>query len=63
MNPKDIINKVALKMRLHADIVKAAHITVENFTNQAIMEGKRPQTIAGTSLLMVMGHHRLYKDD
>ena len=27
------------------------------------MEGKRPRTIAGTSILMVMSAHKDYKDD
>ena len=50
-------------MELPADVVKAARITVENFTHYAIMEGKRPSTIAGTSLLMVMNAHKDFKDD
>ena len=42
LNAKDIIDKVAVKMNLSADIQVAAKATAENFVNKAFFEGKRP---------------------
>ena len=44
-------------------MLRGAKITAENFSKHAVCEGRRPQTIAGVSLYMILHFHKKYKDE
>lgn len=52
--PSNIVNTACNKLKYPINVVNAAKVTAENFGRLAICEGKKPQTIAGTALFMVM---------
>jgi len=43
--------------------MQAAKSTAENFKYNALCEGKRPSTIAGVSIFMVLKQSRKYKSE
>ena len=49
-----IVETVCLKYDYSPSILRAAKITADNFYSLALCEGKRPQSIAGAALLMVL---------
>lgn len=49
-------------MRLSNEIERAAKITADNFRKYALCEGKRPTTIAGVSLFMVLKLKKFKED-
>ena len=52
--PSHIVESVSQKLGFSPDILRAAKITADNFSKHALCEGKRPHTIAGVSLFMVL---------
>lgn len=52
--PSNIVNTACNKLKYPIHVTTAAKATAENFGRLAICEGKKPQTIAGTALFMVM---------
>ena len=53
IRPADIVERTCNKLNWAPEILHAAKQTANNFTDLAICEGKKPQTIAGVSLIMV----------
>lgn len=49
-------------MNLPHDVERAAKITADNFRQHALCEGKRPTTIAGVSLFMILKLKKFKKD-
>ena len=56
--PSNIVNTACNKLKYPIGVTMAARTTAENFGRLAICEGKKPQTIAGTALFMVMLLHK-----
>ena len=52
--PSHIVESVSQKLGFSPEILRAAKITADNFSKHALCEGKRPHTIAGVSLFMVL---------
>ena len=52
--PSNIVNTACNKLKYPIGVSNAAKLTAENFGRLAICEGKKPQTIAGTAMFMVM---------
>lgn len=52
--PSNIVSTACNKLKYPIGITNAAKLTAENFGRLAICEGKKPQTIAGTAMFMVM---------
>jgi len=48
------VEKEGTKLGLHHDIVAAAKKTASNFYDYSVCEGKKPATIAGASLYMII---------
>lgn len=61
--PSQIVYATCLNLELNPEIITAARTTAENFKNFALCEGKRPTTIAGVSIFMVIKQSRRYKQD
>ena len=53
IRPADIVERTCNKLNWSPEILHAAKQTANNFGTLAICEGKKPQTIAGVSLMMV----------
>ena len=53
IRPADIVSRTCVKLNWQPEILHAAKQTATNFGTLAICEGKKPQTIAGVSLMMV----------
>ena len=63
LQPAQIVTSTCNKLELHAEIMQAARATAENFKHQALCEGKRPTTIAGVSIYMVIKYSKRYKHE
>ena len=63
MPPSQIIESSVHKLNLVPETLRAAKITADNFSKHSLCEGKRPQTIAGVSLFMVMVLSKKYKHE
>ena len=61
--PSHIVEAVCNKLSFPPDILRASKITADNFSKHALCEGKRPHTIAGVSLFMVISFHSKYAAD
>ena len=54
MEPSRFVEKACQKLGYSPAVLRAAKITAENFSKLALLEGRRPQTIAGVSLFMTL---------
>ena len=54
MEPSRFVEKACQKLGYSLPVLRAAKITAENFSKLALLEGRRPQTIAGVSLFMTL---------
>ena len=54
IRPSDIVERTCNRLTLSPEVMHASKQTANNFTIGAICEGKKPQTIAGVSLIMVL---------
>jgi len=61
--PSQIVEAACYKLGLPPEILRAAKITADNFSKLALCEGKRPTTIAGVSLFMVLQFSKKYRDE
>ena len=61
--PSKIVDQVSNKLELNFELKRAGKITADNFGKNAICEGRRPQTIAAVSLMMVLEHFKKDKSD
>jgi len=61
--PSHIVEAVCQKLNFGPEILRAAKITADNFSKHALCEGKRPNTIAGVSLFMVLQFSRKYRQE
>ena len=52
--PSQIVESTCLKLNLPYEILRAAKLTADNFRKHALCEGKRPTTIAGVSIFMIL---------
>lgn len=52
--PSNEVVRACNKLKWPLSVTNAAKLTAENFGRLSICEGKKPQTIAGTALFMVM---------
>ena len=59
--PSHIVDDVCQKLNYGPEIMRAAKITADNFSKNALCEGKRPHTIAGVSLFMVLQFSKKYR--
>lgn len=61
--PSHIVDDVCQKLNYGPEILRAAKITADNFSKHALCEGKRPHTIAGVSLFMVLQFSKKYRQE
>jgi len=62
LQSSDIVQKACNKLELSHPVCGAAKLTADNFKEHGICEGKRPNTIAGASLLLVTSLAKFEKD-
>lgn len=58
LQPADIVETACNKLKLPADVTKAAKITAVNIQRRNLCEGRKPQTIAGVSMYMIISQSK-----
>lgn len=62
MKPSDIVRTACLKLKLSSEVMRAAIKTADNFGTNGICEGKKPKTIAGVAIYMVVTRMKIRND-